>query len=59
MCGEVGYPTSIRTEQNSEFVSCDLDLWAWTRDVILDFSRPGTPNQCWFVGLDAVRKCEV
>ncbi len=35
--GEVGYPASIRVDQGSEFVSRDLDLWAYTRGVILDF----------------------
>jgi putative transposase len=28
----------------SEFVSRDLDLWAYTRGVTLDFSRPGKPT---------------
>ena len=27
-----------------EFVSKDVDLWAWTHGVILDFSRPGKPT---------------
>jgi hypothetical protein len=27
-----------------EFISKDLDLWAWTHGVVLDFSRPGKPT---------------
>ncbi len=60
-------------DQGSEFVSRDLDLWAYMKGVTLDFSRPGTPtdnalsgkfraeclNQHWFMSLqDAVGKCE-
>ena len=41
VCSEVGYPASIRVDQSSEFISRDLDLWAYTRNVTLDFSRPG------------------
>ncbi|MBB4005545.1 putative transposase [Aurantimonas endophytica] len=44
VCGEIGYPKTIRVDQGSEFVSRDLDLWAYQRDVILDFSRPGKPT---------------
>jgi hypothetical protein len=38
---EVGFPAAIRVDQGSEFVSRDLDLWAYQRSVTLDFSRPG------------------
>jgi putative transposase len=48
VCGEIGYPT-IRVDQGSEFVSRDLDLWAYQRDVILDFSRPGKPTDNAFI----------
>ena len=44
VCGEIGYPASIRVDQGSEFISRDLDLWAYTRGVVLDFSRPGKPT---------------
>ena len=27
-----------------EFISRDLDLWAYARGVVLDFSRPGKPT---------------
>jgi len=44
VCARVGYPTTIRVDQGTEFVSRDLDLWAYTRGVTLDFSRPGKPR---------------
>jgi putative transposase len=44
VCVQVGYPTTIRVDQGTEFVSRDLDLWAYTRGVTLDFSRPGRPT---------------
>jgi putative transposase len=50
MCSEVGYPASIRVDQGSEFISRDLDLWAYTRNVTLDFSRPGKPTDNAFIG---------
>ncbi|MGN7711438.1 integrase core domain-containing protein, partial [Hyphomicrobiales bacterium] len=28
----------------SEFISRDLDLWAYHKGVVLDFSRPGKPT---------------
>ena len=37
-------PKVIRVDQGSEFVSRDLDLWAYTRGVTLDFSRTGKPT---------------
>src|SRR5262249_14100093 len=40
VCREIGYPASIRVDQGSEFISRDLDLWAYQKDVVLDFSRP-------------------
>ena len=46
-CRSVGYPKTIRVDQGSEFISRDLDLWAYQRGVDLDFSRPGKPpRQC-------------
>ena len=38
VCGQVGYPKTIRVDQGSEFVSRDLDLWAYANCVTLDFS---------------------
>ena len=43
-CAEIGDPKTIRIDQGSEFVSRDLDLWAYARGVTLDFSRPGKPT---------------
>lgn len=39
-----GFPATIRVDQGTEFVSRDLDLWAYPRGVTLDFSRPGKPT---------------
>lgn len=49
VCGEVGYPASIRVDQGSEFTSRDLDLWAYARGVTLDFSQPGKPTDSGFI----------
>jgi len=42
-CATMGYPKTIRVDQGTEFVSRDLDLWAYVNGVTLDFSRPGKP----------------
>lgn len=49
VCAEVGYPSAIRVDQGSEFVSRDLDLWAYRHNVTLDFSRPGKPTDNAFI----------
>lgn len=49
VCGEIGYPRTIRVDQGSEFVSRDLDLWAYAHNVTLDFSRPGKPTDNAFI----------
>ena len=49
VCREHGYPQSSRVDQGSEFISRDLDLWAYQRDVVLDFSRPGKPTDNSFI----------
>ena len=46
---QVGFPATIRVDQGTEFVSRDLDLWAYQRDVTLDFSRPGKPTDNAFI----------
>ena len=49
VCGEIGYPKTIRVDQGTEFVSRDLDLWAYHNGVTLDFSRPGKPTDNAFI----------
>jgi putative transposase len=44
-----GFPAVIRVDQGTEFVSRDLDLWAYQRGVTLDFSRPGKPTDNAFI----------
>lgn len=48
-CRSVGYPKIIRVDQGSEFISRDLDLWAYQRGVELEFSRPGKPTDNAFI----------
>ena len=38
---EFSYPRTIRADNGPEFVSRELDLWAYMRDVTIDFSWPG------------------
>ena len=49
VCAQVGYPRTIRVDNGSEFISRDLDLWAYAHDVTLDFSRPGKPTDNGFI----------
>ena len=49
VCAEVGFPKAIRVDQGSEFISRDLDLWAYRHGVVLDFSRPGKPTDNAFI----------
>lgn len=49
VCGRVGYPKTIRADQGTEFVSRDLDLWAYTKGVTLDFPRSGKPTDNAFI----------
>lgn len=41
---EAGCPKTIRLDNGPEFISKELDLWAFLRGVTLDFSRPGKPT---------------
>ena len=50
VCAGIGFPKTIRVDQGSEFVSRDLDLWAYQRGVTLDFSRPGKPTDNSYIG---------
>ena len=49
VCADVGFPKTIRVDQGSEFISRDLDLWAYLNGVTLDFSRPGKPTDNAFI----------
>ena len=42
-------PRVIRVDQGTEFMSRDLDLWAYQHGVTLDFSRPGKPTDNAFI----------
>jgi putative transposase len=44
VAGSYGRPKQIRVDQGPEFISKELDLWAWMNGVTLDFSRPGKPT---------------
>ena len=44
-----GVPKTIRVDNGPELISRDLDLWAWSKGVTLDFSRPGKPTDNAFV----------
>lgn len=43
------YPKEIRVDQGSEFISNDLDLRAYQKDVVLDFWRPQKPTDNAFI----------
>lgn len=49
ICRKSGYPKTIRVDNGSEFISRDLDLWAYANKVTLDFSRPGKPTDNAFI----------
>jgi transposase InsO family protein len=59
VCRQVGYPQSIRVDQGSEFISRDLDLWAYQKGVVLEFAartlrvQPAAKahGQCLYRGL--------
>jgi putative transposase len=41
---DFGLPHTIRVDQGCQFTSKELDLWAYSNDITLDFSRPGKPT---------------
>jgi putative transposase len=45
----VSKSASFRRCYGSEFISRDLNLWAYANDVTLDFSRPGKPTDNGFI----------
>lgn len=46
---EYGLPKNIKVDNGPEFISKELDLWAYTNKVTLDFSRPGKPTDNAFI----------
>ena len=42
-------PTHDSSDNGPEFISKDLDLWAFMHSVTLDFSRPGKPTDNAFI----------
>ena len=42
--GRRGLPSTIKTDNGSEFISKAMDRWAYEHGVELDFSRPGKPT---------------
>ena len=38
------YPVRIQCDNGSEFISKEIDRWAYENKVILDYSRPGKPT---------------
>ena len=44
-----GFPKRIKVGNGPEFISKDLDRWAYWNKVGLDFSRPGTPSDNAFI----------
>ena len=44
-----GVPKAIKVDNGPEFISKELDLWAYTHKVTLDFSRPGKPTDNAFI----------
>jgi putative transposase len=49
VCSKAGYPKTVRVDQGAECVSRDLDLWAYSTGVTLNFSRPGKPTDNAFI----------
>lgn len=47
--GQIGYPETVHVDQGSEFISRDLDLWAYQKGGVLDFSRLGKPTDNAFI----------
>ena len=47
--GQYGLPRTIRVDNGQEFVSKEVDLSAYAKGVILDFSRQGKPTNNAFI----------
>lgn len=46
---EHGKPETIKLDNGPEFISKEVDLWAYSQGVKLDFSRPGKPTDNAFI----------
>jgi putative transposase len=46
---QYGVPECIRVDNGPEFISKEVDLWAYAHGVVLDFSRPGKPTDNAFI----------
>ena len=46
---EHGNPESIKVDNGPKFISKEMDLWAYSHGVKLDFSRPGKPTDNAFI----------
>jgi len=44
-----GTPNYIKVDNGPEFISKELDKWAYENKVTLDFSRPGKPKDNAFI----------
>ncbi len=44
-----GYPLKLRMDNGHEFISLVLAEWAETREVVLEFIKPGKPTQNAFI----------
>lgn len=44
-----GLPKVIKVDNGPEFISKELDLWAYSNKVELDYSRPGKPTDNAFI----------
>jgi putative transposase len=44
ICDARGLPERIFLDNGPEFISKALDLWAYDKGLVLDFSRPGKPT---------------
>jgi putative transposase len=42
-------PKRLQTDNGSEFISKDVDRWAYENNVVMDYSRPGKPTDNPFV----------
>lgn len=44
-----GIPKVIKIDNGPEFISKELDLWAYSNKIQLDYSRPGKPTDNAFI----------